>query len=176
MRRARHSLPSAVKGSPMDRRVILAGGLALLGAGAAEARPRRAGPAPAIVVDVTSLRAKGLTIEADIIQATIASEIARTGPYRGRVLIRIQGLSLNAFAGGSSINARGTGGSGGMSSDYMDGDFQVIGPGGEVLAGQPLVVNAPASSGGAWYLPGNEQRRIEAIARTFAGWVRQYAG
>lgn len=139
--------------------------------GPADARPRQAVAQLGIVVDVSGLRARGLTVEANIVQRTIAGEIARSGS-RGRVHVRIIGLSLNAFGGGH----RGSGGSGSMSSDYLEGDFQVLGPRGEVLAGRPMVVNAPASSGGAWYLPGAEQRRIEAIARNFAGWIRQYGG
>jgi hypothetical protein len=146
--------------------------------GPADARPRRAPPQPAVVVDVSALRARGLAVEADIVQQTIAREIARGGPRTGRVYVRITGLSLSAFVGGAGTGAghRGSGGSGGVSSDYLEGDFQVLGPNGEVLAGRPMVVNAPASSGGAWYLPGSEPRRIEAIARNFAGWVRQYGG
>lgn len=140
----------------------------------AEARPRRSPPQPGLVVDVSALRARGLTIEADIIQSTIAGEIARSGPRAGRLYVRITGLSLNAYAGGSGVGFRGR--SAGVDSDYLEGDFQVLGPRGEVLAGRPMVVNTPASSGGAWYLPGNEQRRIEAIARIFAGWIRRYGG
>lgn len=152
---------------------LLAATLATL-VGPADARSRRAGPQPAIVVDVSVLRQRGLTVEADIVQRTIAAEIARSGP-RGRVHVRITGLSLSAFVGGmGSSGHRGSGGGGGPSSDYLEGDFQMLGPQGEVLAGRPLLVTAPASSGGAWYLPGVDQRRIEAIARNFAGWVRQY--
>lgn len=152
-------------------------GLATLAA-PADARQRRAPQAqPAIVVDVSALRARGLPVEADIIQQTIAREIARNGP-RGRVHVRITSLSLSAFVGGmgSGGGHRGSAGGGGSGSDYLEGDFQVLGPSGEVLAGRPLLVTAPASSGGAWYLPGVDQRRIEAIARNFAGWVRQYGG
>ena len=143
----------------------------------ADARSRRAPAQPAIVVDVSALRAKGLPVEAEIIQATIAREIAQNGP-RGRVYVRITGLSLSAFVGGMGGGGgrRGGMGGGGSSTDYLEGDFQVLGPRGEVLAGQPLLVTAPASSGGAWYLQGVDRMRIEAISRNFAGWVRQYGG
>ena len=152
--------------------VVLAAMLTL--PGSAEARQRRA-VQPAIVVDVSALRARGLTVEADIVQSTIASEIARNGPHRGRVYVRITGLSLSSFVGSSNQGFRSFG-SGGSGSDFIEGDFQVLGPNGEVLAGQPLLVNAPSSSGGAWYLEGVDQRRIAAVARSFAGWVRQYGG
>lgn len=158
---------------------VLFAALAALGAlvAPADARPRRAAPAPGIVVDVSVLRARGLPVEADIIRSTIAQAIAANGP-RGRVHVRITGLSLSAFAGGMGIGGghRGSVGGGGTSTDYLEGDFQVLGPRGEVLAGRPLLVTSPASSGGAWYLPGVDRARIEAISRNFASWVRQYGG
>lgn len=141
----------------------------------ADARSRRAVPASGVVIDVSALRARGLTAEADLIQRTIASEIAQNGP-RGRVHVRITALSLTAFVGGVADSGRYGGGGGSSGSDFLEGDFQVLGPQGEVLAGRSLLVNAPASSGGAWYLPGVDQRRIQAVARSFAGWVRQYGG
>jgi len=141
----------------------------------AEARSRRAAPVSGVVVDVSALRARGLTAEADIIQRAISGEIARNGP-RGRVHIRVTDLSLTAFVGGVGNDAGRFGGGGNSGTDYLQGDFQVLGPNGEVLAGRPLLVTAPASSGGAWYLPGVDQRRMEALGRNFAGWVRRYGG
>ena len=140
----------------------------------AEARPRRSPPQPGLVVDVSALRARGLTIVDKYIHISIAVFTSIAARRPARLYVRITGLSLNAYAGGSGVGFRGR--SAGVDSDYLEGDFQVLGPRGEVLAGRPMVVNTPASSGGAWYLPGNEQRRIEAIARIFAGWIRRYGG
>lgn len=145
-----------------------------LSPGPAEARARRAAPVAApVVVDVNAIRARGLTRQADIIQGTIAQELARSGPFRGRIYVRITSYSLNSFAGGSR-GSRGIG-TGGTSSDFLEGDFQMLGPRGEILAGRRMVVNAPATSGGAWYLPGDDDRRLQAVSRSFAGWVRRYS-
>lgn len=149
--------------------------LALLAPAAAEARPRgSAASAPAIVVDVSRLRALGLGATADRLQAAIARELAAGGVAGTRFSVRLTGFSLASYAGADGPGSGGRdGGGGGGVVDYVEGDYQVLGPGGEILAQRSQVSSSPASSGGAYYLPGAEERRIDAAGRTFALWIKR---
>lgn len=144
----------------------------------AEARPRRVAAAVApVAVDVSRLRELGLGATADLIQATVAHELAALGG-QGRVSVRVTGLSMNNYAGsdsGSGGGASGSSGSSGSNNDYLEGDVFVIGPGGQILSQKHQVVATPASSGGAYYLPGAEQRRVESVSRVFAAWATRTA-
>jgi hypothetical protein len=60
-----------------------------------------------------------------------------------------------------------------MNSDYLEGEALVVGSHGEVLGRYPQLSAIPASSGGAWYLPGSEGRRVVALAKPFGGWLRR---
>ena len=85
-------------------------------------------------------------------------------------VVRIKGLSINPYAGGDG--GRGRLG-GGTQSDYLDGEALLIGRRGEVLARHPQLSAVPSSSGGAWYDPASERRRVTAIAQHYAGWLRR---
>ena len=129
-------------------------------------------------MDVGPLKTQGLGPYADLVGSTLEAELrrafadlmARSGP---RLVVRVTGLSLRAYVGGSSSRL---GGSGGTSSDYVEGEAVVIGRGGAVLRRHPQLSALPASSGGAWYLPDNEQRRLAALSAHFAGWLRRALG
>lgn len=138
----------------------------------AESRPRAAGP---LAVDVSRLRDLGLGSSADLVQTTVASQLAADG-MGGRVAVRVTGLSMVSYAGGDAAGggSGGNGSSGGY-NDYLEGDVLLLGPGGQVVGQRHQVVASPASSGGAWYLPGAELRRIEAVSRIFADWARRTA-
>lgn len=164
-----------------DPKLLLAGlALSLLAALPAEARPRGS-VAPGVVVDVSRLRALGLGPTADLVQAAVARELAGGLPAApgARIVVRLTGLSLNSYVGSSSGNGGGGAGAGSIGGggdyDYLEGDLLVLGPRGEILAQRHQVSSSPASSGGAYYLPGAERRRVEAISRNFAGWLRQSA-
>lgn len=158
----------------LDRRAVIAG------AAAAIATPVVAQTQPqatysTIGVDVGPLEGQGLGPYADIVRATLEAELrtafadvmARSGP---RLVVRITGLSLRSYAGGSSSRL---GGSGGTSNDYLEGVALVTGRNGAVLRRHPQLSALPASSGGAWYLPDNEQRRLAALCAHFASWLRR---
>ena len=133
------------------------------------ARPRIARAAAGLTVDVSRLTALGLGPTADIVRQVVASEFAG---YAGtRAVIRVTGISFNAFAGSDG----GRGRSGGANVDYIEGDLLILGPRGEVVSQHHQVSSSPASSGGPYYLPGSEQRRVEALARNFAGWLKRQA-
>ncbi len=157
--------------------------LALLPPAAAAARPRAATPpAAGIVVDVSRLRELGLGPTAELVQVSVARELAGgiSGPIAGgRILVRITGLSINSFAGSETGGGGGGGGgggaSGGTSYDYLEGDLLVLGARGEVLSQRHQVSSTPSSSGGPYYLPGSERRRVEVISRNFADWLKRTA-
>ena len=56
---------------------------------------------------------------------------------------------------------------GGVPSDYLEGEVIV---GGQAF---PMLVTQASSSGGAWYNPDNEVRRLIAIADSFASWIKR---
>ena len=166
-----------------SRRYLLGAAFAL-GALAATPSVAQFSPSPAaplrfssVSVDVSRLQALGLGPFADLLAAATLAEARRTfadrlGGPGPRLVIRLTGLSLNSYAGGESFRGRG----GGVSSDYLEGEALVVGPGGQILARYPQLSAVPASSGGAWYTPGNEERRAVYIARHFAAWLRRTVG
>lgn len=124
-------------------------------------------------VDVGPLRAKGLGAYADAVGTALGRELAaafadrmeRAGP---KLVIRIDGVSLRPYAGRD-----GRIGSGGTQSDYLEGEALVVGRNGTVLARHPQLSALPSSSGGAWYLPDVDERRLAALCNHYAGWLRR---
>jgi len=116
-----------------------------------------------IVVDTRPLEARGAGGQAAIIrprlQASLRRELAGRIGRRGPVLIaRVHTISLSSFIG----NDRG-----GVPSDYLEGEV-IVG-----REGFPMLVTQSSDSGGTWYLPDNEARRLQAIADSFASWIRR---
>ena len=155
----------------IDRRVLLTG---LVAAFALPASAQEAVQGfSAVAVDVEPLRAKGLGSYADAVGTALRAELAdafrdRIRPGGPRLSVVVTGVSLQAYAGGEGRYFRG-----GAPSDYLEGEALVLGRRGEVLARHPQLSALPASSGGAWYLPDNEQRRLAALCRHYAGWLRR---
>jgi hypothetical protein len=126
-------------------------------------------------VDVRPLLALGggvpaLALREDLLAALKAEFADRLGGRGPVLLVRIKGLSINPYAGGDG--GRGRLG-GGTQSDYLDGEALLIGRRGKVLARHPQLSAVPSSSGGAWYDPASERRRVTAIAQHYAGWLRR---
>jgi hypothetical protein len=150
----------------MDRRIFLQGmgacAAVLFGPfSAAFAQGRTIG---GIVVDTKPLEARGGRGAAAVIgqqlRASLPREFAgRIG--RGPVLtVRIHTVLLSQYSGGNDDF-------GGIPSDYMEG---------ELIVGQeriPLQMSVSADSGGTWYLPGFDERRLRALADGFASWARR---
>lgn len=153
-----------------------AAAFAVAAAGAGPARPDPAG-FRTVAVDVAPLRAKGLGLYAEEVRAALESELQqafadRIGRSERRLVVRIDGISLRSYAGGGSPRFGGSG----TQNDYLEGEALVLGRRGEVLARHPQLSAVPSSSGGAWYLPDGETRRLRALAAHFAGWLRQALG
>jgi hypothetical protein len=156
-----------------SRRTVLALAAALgLGPAAAQDGSAHYG---SIAVDVGPLRARGLgsfaeALRGDLEAALRAAFADRTGPGP-RLVVRITGVSLNAYAGSDSRPGRGAGS--GMNNDYLEGEALVVGAGGEVLVRHPQLSVTPASYGGAWYDPESERRRLTVLAQHYAQWLRR---
>lgn len=127
-----------------------------------------------IRVEVGALVAQGdgpraQALQADLTQA-LRAEFADVLGGRGPALVvRLRSLSMNPYVGNQGRSGFG----GSMDSDYLDGEALLVGQRGEVLARHPQLSVVPASSGGAWYDPASERRRVTAIAAHYAGWLRR---
>lgn len=146
-------------------------------AGITGALAQSAGPArfASVTVDASPLYGQQHGPVADLLHDALQTELrqdfaSRLGGRGPRLLVRITALSMNSFAGGEG--GRFFGG-GATSTDYLEGEALVLGPRGEVLARYPQLSAVPASSGGAWYLPDAESRRVVALARHFGAWLNR---
>jgi hypothetical protein len=135
------------------------------GVATSEARSPRG---PAISVDASPVGASLGAFLAQEMRAALARHVAPLLGPGERVHVRIRALQQASYGG---LGGGGRIGDGGGDNDYMEGDVSVIGPRGEILRQFPMLVVLSASSGGAWYLEGNEQRRITAICNQFAAWT-----
>jgi hypothetical protein len=133
----------------------------------------------AIRVDTSRIARQGWGENADRIRVAMERQLAVTlGPiYRrgaGATLhVTVKGVWLSSFAGGSG-GSKPTGGGG--SNDNFDSEITVVGPRGEVLQTFPILSVLDSGSGGAWYLPDVDQRRVAALIENNALWIRRYLG
>ncbi|KMO43171.1 hypothetical protein VQ02_00685 [Methylobacterium variabile] len=151
---------------------------AILPAGAQDAALPPATRFSAIRVDVGPLLARGLGGYAEGVRGELQAALARTFADRvggpGPILVvRVTGVSLNPYAGSET---RFGGGGNATNSDYLEGEALVVGRGGEVLLRHPQLSATPASSGGAWYDPASERRRVSYIAEHYAAWLKRGLG
>nr|WP_232630973.1 hypothetical protein [Methylobacterium sp. Leaf118] len=152
----------------------LAGLLALWLAGPAVAQDF--GRFGGVAVDVRPLAAYGRGPQADALRADLTAalqrhfgdRIVRGGPT---LVVRVSGLSLTPYAGGQGSRSGGFGGGG--ETDYLEGEALLVGPNGAILARHPQLSALPSSSGGAWYDPASERRRVAALAEHYAAWLRR---
>lgn len=167
----------------LSRRFVTSGLMLSLGMGLASLAPT---PAAAqnvrisrIVVDTEPLRARGISgsylaaLDRSL-RRNLGAEFADSRAAGGQgatLIVRIDGLSMNDPSGPSR---RGWGGD--SSSDYMDGTVTVAGPRNELITSFPLMNTLPTSSGGAWYDPNNEAKRLDALGASYAQWVRRKLG
>ena len=156
-----------------SRRTAVAGLVALASAPAFG----QAGPTySAVAVDVGPLRAKGLGPYAETVGRTLQAELAqvfadRIAPGGPRLVVRVDALSMQAYVGGENRIVGGA-----VPNDYLDGEALVVGRRGEVLSRLPQLSVLPSNLGGAWYDPESEGRRVVAIARHYAAWLRRRLG
>ncbi|MGF3027586.1 hypothetical protein ACQVP2_32875 [Methylobacterium aquaticum] len=137
----------------------------------------------AIRVDVRPLLATGLNGYAEGVRAELQAALAKTFADRvggpGPVLVvRVTGLSINPYAGSETRGGGGGRGSGGnaTNTDYLEGEALVVDRTGTVLLRHPQLSATNASSGGAWYDPASEGRRVAYIAGHYAAWLKRGLG
>lgn len=132
-----------------------------------------------IRVDTSRIALQGWGENADRIRVAMERQLAATlGPiYRrgaGNTLhVTVKGVWLASFAGGSG-GGKPTGGGG--SNDNFDSEIAVLGPRGELLQTFPVLSVVDSGSGGAWYRPDVDQRRVAALIENNALWIRRYLG
>lgn len=127
-----------------------------------------------IEVDTSPLRAKGLRIDADIIEEVMTRSLEerfadRRAPGGARLVVRLDSLFV-AGHGGPEPGDR----FGGSARDTLEGEARLI-SGGRVIAREDILVSLRASRPGTgpWQVPNHERRRVADIADAFAGWVER---
>ena len=162
----------------IDRRTLLAAAaMGLLGetARAAPIRFRE------VRVDTRPFAAKGVSRYAAKVGERLKRAVAEAfsdrlvpGDRAAPVLVvEVSTVRLAAWAGGSR---RGFGfGSGSLDADEMEGALVVQSRQGAVVERRRHYASSEPSNSGPWYLPDNEDRRLEALCRLYAAWaVREF--
>ena len=146
----------------ITRRSILLSALALPGlTGTALA-------AAPVSVDVSPLVEQGWGANAQLVARHLAAALSgRIPAAEGRVVVRVIGISMPTYSGSSSGEGRG----GGSSVDQFESEVLVVGPRGAILRRVPVLSSSPASSGGPWYDPDSETRRLRHAIEVNAGWI-----
>lgn len=129
----------------------------------------------AVRVDVAPMIAQGNGLQAEALRGELLAALQRSfadrlGGSGTSLVVRVRSLSLSPYAG--SQGGRGSLGGGGP-NDYLDGEALLVARDGRVLARHPQLSALPSSSGGAWYDPDSERRRVAAIAEHYAQWLRR---
>lgn len=122
----------------------------------------------AIRVDTGPLAAKGQSATAAMIKPMLERELASLRSGHGATLqVTVTGLYLTSYAGGQAVT---------MGNDTLESEARLIGADGREIARYPILAIMAPSSGGAWYRPDVNQRRIEALVASNAQWIRRYVG
>ncbi|MGL4495146.1 MAG: hypothetical protein ACRCXM_07295 [Beijerinckiaceae bacterium] len=159
----------------LNRRSIMMATIAALAAPSMAAAQAARG----VRVDVSALRRQGmggqaLAVIEQAVQRELAGYVAGRG---GSVTVRIDSLWMSPYAGGDRLSQDGgVFGGGGGANDYMAGEIIRTDAAGRVVTRFPMHNALPSSSGGAWYGPDVDLRRMDALATHFARWAARQAG
>jgi hypothetical protein len=160
-----------------SRRAFLTGSAALAAGGLVSFGALAQGTTiGAIRVDVGRLVPQGWGENAYAIKRAMERQLAVTlgdmlRPGAGPTLhVTLLGVWLASYAGGGM---RGDGSGGG--NDNMDSLAELVDRG-RILASYPVRSMELSSSGGAWYRPDVDQRRVAALLANNALWIRRYLG
>jgi len=149
-----------------------------LGATALAAAPAlaQAGPIGSIHVTFAPTVLHGWGANTALVKAELERTLAELlGPslQRGvgtRLVINVTSLWLASYAGGGG---GGKPSDGGASNDYLESTAILYDRSGRELASWPIL-STEGAGGAAWYLPDVDQRRLKALARNNAYWVKRY--
>lgn len=133
----------------------------------------------AVGVDASRLARLGNVAGADVVtqvltrqlRSVFADLMAPRGAAGATLEARISSLYLADYAGTRSYNGR----SGGGNNDDLEG-VGIVSSGGQVLAQVPILSVLDAGYSGAWYQPGIDAKRVDAICHHFAWWLRREMG
>ncbi|MDR1827084.1 MAG: hypothetical protein LBR29_02000 [Methylobacteriaceae bacterium] len=123
-----------------------------------------------VKVDASSYRNQGYKHWADLVEQAGNAEAKRLFPLRKggpRLVIRVDSVFLTAFAGRGEYDEFSSGGS---DNDSIEATAVVVDGNGRTICNARQLSSLDAGSGGAWYLPDNEPRRVQALARNSVQW------
>lgn len=87
-----------------------------------------------------------------------------------RLVVSVNSLWLASYAGGGGSRMA----NGGGSNDYLESLVTLYDRSGRELDNWPIMSTESAGGAGAWYLPDVDQRRLKALARNNAWWIKRY--
>ncbi|WP_038359066.1 hypothetical protein [Bosea sp. UNC402CLCol] len=88
-----------------------------------------------------------------------------------RLVVTVRSLWLASYAGGGG---GGKPADGGASNDYLESTVTLYDSHGRALNSWPIMSTELSGGAGAWYLPDVDQRRLKALARNNAYWIKRY--
>ncbi len=132
-----------------------------------------------IAVDTSRVAAIGSPTAADLLARELTrhlrqvfGDLIAAQEVGGATLVaRISSLYLTSFVGGRAHGRRGEG----SGNDSLEG-VGIVSKGSGVVSETPVLSVLDPAYSGAWYLPDIDERRIDAIARHFAYWLRREMG
>jgi len=143
-------------------------------------------PIGAFSTDVTPMVAQGLGGYADTIAQAMDEALSevlpsatRNGaghkPHPGkanaaRLIVRLDGVSMPSYVPGAR---HGRGGAGSEEKDELEGVGYLYQAGSNTPKSHPILAVLGADSGGAWYDPKSEERRLKALCFHFAWWLNR---
>ncbi|MGO4666336.1 hypothetical protein AB4Z40_07450 [Bosea sp. 2YAB26] len=151
----------------LNRRAVLAA--ALGGTASALFAVSVQAAAGGVRVDVSHLVQQGWGPNAALVKAELERELAGSGRAGSTLVVSVLRINMPSYSGGDAEETGGT-------VDGMESEARLIAADGRVIASYPIVSSSSASSGGAWFEPGFDKRRLAALVRTNAAWIRRYVG
>lgn len=88
-----------------------------------------------------------------------------------RLVVTVRSIWLASYAGGGG---GGKPSDGGASNDYLESTVTLYDRAGRQLNSWPIMSTELSGGAGAWYLPDVDQRRLKALARNNAYWIKRY--
>lgn len=139
----------------------------------------QAGPIGSIKVTFSPTVIQGWGENVALVRSELEGTLAELlGPslQRGagtRLIVSVNSIWLASYAGG------GGGGKptdGGAANDYLESIATLYDRSGREIASYPIMSTELSGGAGAWYRPDVDQRRLRALARNNAYWIKLYVG
>lgn len=158
-----------------------------LGAAALSLLPGAASSAPSVPVGSIKVEFSPITAQAwGANVAIVSSELQRQlaellGPslQHGagtRLVVYVNSIWLSSDAGGGGGGGRKSADGGGADFDYLESIVTLYDRSGRQLGSWPIRSSEMARSAGLWNLPDIQERRLKALGRNNAYWIKRYLG